>query len=43
LAKDSELKKWEEKRGGFYQHNTSQSLTCSFLDEKRVRLHHLVQ
>jgi hypothetical protein len=40
LAKDSELQKWEEKRGGFYQHDTSQSLTCSFLDEKRVRLRH---
>ena len=40
LASDNELNQWEEKRGGFYQHDTAQSLKCSFLDEKRVRLRH---
>lgn len=40
LACDSELDKWEKKRGGHYQHDTTQSLKCSFLDEKRVRLRH---
>jgi len=39
LARDNELKQWEIKRGGFYQHDTAPSLKCSFLDEKRVRLH----
>ena len=38
LAQSDELKQWERKRGGFYQHNTHPSLVCSFLDEKRVRL-----
>ena len=40
LARDSELDQWELKRGGFYQHDTAESLKCSFLDEKRVRLRH---
>ena len=40
LARDSELHQWEQKRGGFYQHDTAQLLQCSFLDEKRVRLRH---
>lgn len=40
LARDSELDQWEKKRGGFYQHDTAQSLQCSSLDEKRVRLRH---
>ena len=40
LAQDNELDQWEQKRGGFYQHDTAQSLKCSFLDEKRVRLRH---
>jgi hypothetical protein len=40
LARDSELDRWEKKRGGFYQHDTAPSLGCSFLDEKRVRLRH---
>jgi hypothetical protein len=40
LARDSELHAWEQKRGGYYQHDTTQSLKCSFLDEKRVRLRH---
>ena len=40
LAVNDELREWEEKRGGFYQHDTSKSLVCSFLDEKRVRLRH---
>ena len=40
LARDSELDQWEQKRGGFYQHDTALSLRCSFLDEKRVRLRH---
>ena len=31
---------WEEKRGGYEQHETFRSLKCSFLDEKRVRLRH---
>jgi hypothetical protein len=40
LAEDNELKQWETKRGGYYQHDTMNSFTCSFLDEKRVRLRH---
>jgi hypothetical protein len=40
LATNDELKGWEEKRGGFWQHDTSTSLPCSVLDEKRVRLRH---
>lgn len=40
LATNDELKNWEEKRGGFYQHDTATTLVCSFLDEKRVRLRH---
>jgi len=40
LALSHELNGWEEKRGGFWQHNTHQPLTCSFQDEKRVRLRH---
>jgi len=40
LALDRELDQWEQKRGSFYQHDTAQSLQCSFLDEKRVRLRH---
>ena len=38
LATSTELKNWEEKRGGFYQHSTHDSLVCSHLDELRVRL-----
>lgn len=38
LATSSELKSWEKKRGGFYQHETHRSLICSQLDELRVRL-----
>jgi hypothetical protein len=38
LASSTELKAWEEKRGGFYQHETHHSLICSHLDELRVRL-----
>jgi len=38
LAQSDELKQWEVKRGGFWQHDTHPSLTCSLLDEKRVRL-----
>lgn len=40
LALDRELDQWEQKRGGFYQHDTALLLRCSFLDEKRVRLRH---
>jgi hypothetical protein len=40
LAQSDELKQWEVKRGGFWQHDTHPSLQCSFLDEKRVRLLH---
>lgn len=40
LARDSELARWEVKRGGYHQHDTALSLQCSFLDEKRVRLRH---
>ena len=40
LAQSDELKNWQEKRGGFWQHDTHQSLVCSFLDEQRVRLLH---
>ena len=40
LVASGELREWEEKRGGFWQHDTHQSLTCSFLDEQRVRLLH---
>ncbi len=40
LAVNDELREWEEKRGGYYQHDTAKSLVCSFLDEKRVRLRH---
>jgi len=38
LATSTELKSWEEKRGGFYQHSTHDSLACSHLDELRVRV-----
>jgi hypothetical protein len=38
LAISTELKNWEEKRGGFFQHSTHDSLICSHLDELRVRL-----
>ena len=38
LATSTELKNWEEKRGGFFQHSTHDSLICSHLDELRVRL-----
>lgn len=38
LATSSELKAWEEKRGGYHQHSTHRSLVCSHLDELRVRL-----
>jgi len=38
LATSTELKEWEEKRGGFNQHDTHRSLVCSHLDELRVRL-----
>jgi hypothetical protein len=38
LAQSDELKQWEVKRGGFWQHDTHPSLACSLLDEKRVRL-----
>lgn len=40
MATGDELNRWELKRGGFYQHDTALSLTCSLLDEKRVRLRH---
>jgi hypothetical protein len=40
LAQSDELKEWEGKRGGYYQHDTSKSLACAFEDEKRVRLRH---
>ena len=40
LAINDELKQWEEKRGGFFQHDTAISLSHSFLDEQRVRLRH---
>jgi hypothetical protein len=40
LAFDDELNRWEKKRGGYFQHDTAQSLKCSFMDEKRVRLRH---
>lgn len=40
LALDSELNRWEEKRGGYFQHDTALSLQCSSQDEKRVRLRH---
>lgn len=43
LARDGELAAWERKRGGFYQHDTANSLKCSFLDEKRIRLRHSVE
>lgn len=38
LATSTELKNWEEKRGGFFQHSTHDSLVCSHLDELRVRV-----
>jgi hypothetical protein len=38
LATSTELKSWQEKRGGFYQHDTHHSLDCSHMDELRVRL-----
>jgi len=38
LATSTELKSWEEKRGGFYQHDTHRSLVCPHLDELRVLL-----
>ena len=36
LAVNDELREWEEKRGGFYQHDSTKSLVCSFLDESAV-------
>ena len=38
LGTSTELKSWEEKRGGFSQHSTHDSLVCSHLDELRVRV-----
>jgi hypothetical protein len=38
LISSGELRQWEVKRGGFYQHDTHLSLTCSLVDAVRVRL-----
>jgi len=38
LIKSGELKHWQVKRGGFYQHDTHLPLTCSFWDAVRARL-----
>ena len=38
LAISSELKLWDEKRTKYWQHDCRLQLTCSFEDEKRVRL-----
>ena len=38
LISSGELRRWEIKRGGFYQHDTHLSLTCSLMDAVRVRL-----
>ena len=38
LAMSGELKQWQEKRGGSYQHDTHRSLVCSHMDELRVRI-----
>jgi hypothetical protein len=38
LICSGELRQWEIKRGGFYQHDTHQSLVCSLEDGIRVRL-----
>ena len=38
LATSSELKLWDEKRTKYWQHDCRLQLTCSFEDEKRVRL-----
>jgi len=40
LIKSGELKEWELKRGGYWQHDTAKSLVCAIEDEKRVRLRH---
>lgn len=38
LATSNELKRWEEKRGGYSAHETDMPLMCSHMDELRVRL-----
>ncbi len=38
LISSGELRQWAVKRGGFYQHDTHLSLTCSLVDAVRVRL-----
>jgi hypothetical protein len=38
LITSGELRQWEIKRGGFYQHDTHLSLACSLVDGVRVRL-----
>jgi hypothetical protein len=38
LISSGELRQWAVKRGGFYQHDTHESLSCSLEDAVRVRL-----
>jgi hypothetical protein len=38
LVASGELREWEEKRGGFWQHVTHKQLRCSYEDDRRVKL-----
>ena len=38
LLTSGELREWEEKRGGFWQHVTHKQLQCSYEDDRRVKL-----
>ncbi len=38
LLASGEMRAWEEKRGGFWQHVTHKQLQCSFEDHRRVKL-----
>jgi hypothetical protein len=38
LLASGELREWEEKRGGFWQHVTHKQLQCSYEDDRRVKL-----
>jgi hypothetical protein len=39
-VRSGELRQWMDCRGGFMQHASDEQLTCSFEDERRVRLLH---
>jgi len=38
LIASGEMREWEEKRGGFWQHVTHKQMQCSYEDDRRVKL-----